>query len=641
MIFKTIKLIPKHRYFFSLSFGMLLFWSLVTSASAISSERGHQSAQHYTPQFKAYVDSTAQKTIHEITQLTNDAFKIVPKAGYVGGYDRSIHWLKFTLKPFDNHQKPLLMRISPSYLDYVTLYIPDNQDGFKVFESGELSEARATQSDRAFLFEIPDITQPTTAYLRVETINTHTVVADIYTETTYRKSLWIDYTLSGMYIGLLLTLIVINFGYGKWRNNMSFRFYLLLLITSLLVFVVSHGWLVLVTPDYWKTWINYLPQIMTLLYLLALTIFYHLLFEFKRPTTPIYFWISEGFLFAITFDFLSLAFDFYTEFMPLLMFLTMLYLLCITGFTFKMSIQKHLEGRLLFLAVVFGFSGVLGTSLSLSGYVSGGTLLMYSYTAGALGSIIFFQSIMNRRIRQIEKDHVKIMLEKDHAEAIAKKERDDKEQKAQFLSMLSHELKTPLSVISMGMTQKNLSDTSQNHITQAISDMSMVIDRCAVLEKLDNQIPTRITTVDLASLLDHLVRHNTSASRIKLNCPQTIAEVETDDDWLRVILSNLFDNALKYSPKDSFILVTLQQQENAWCISIENTITETLPDKELIFQKYFRCPSAQKQTGSGLGLYIVKRLVVQLGATIDYTAAEDVTNQNNKVIFRLCLSLKD
>jgi len=299
-------------------------------------------------------------------------------------------------------------------------------------------------------------------------------------------------------------------------------------------------------------------------------------------------------------------------------------LLLIVIFTLSIASQ--------FDVVYFAANTPMNSILMLSSFL--GTL-MFMIIGMAL--VIASQDSMSRHICQIEKDHVKVALEKSHAQAIANKERADKEQKAQFLSMLSHELKTPLSVIRMGIEQQNISDNLRKHIIQATNDMGMVINRCAVLENVDGDIPLNIQTVNLIALINHARNQSQSPDRILFDFTQTLRDVSilTDEDWLKVILSNLLDNALKYSPKDSVVHVKLSKQDTHWCIDIVNSTDEPNPDADQIFNKYYRSPSARMQTGSGLGLYIVQRLSHQLNAEISYSPSK------NKVTFQLCLTTEN
>ncbi|WP_044408824.1 sensor histidine kinase [Thiomicrospira microaerophila] len=310
---------------------------------------------------------------------------------------------------------------------------------------------------------------------------------------------------------------------------------------------------------------------------------------------------------------------------------------------FKLNI-KYIMTLLLLLVI---FTLALSSQFTISYFIAdtpmSAILMLSSFLATltfivmGMALVMIAQDSMSQHICQIEKDHVKIALEKSHAQAIANKEREDKEQKAQFLSMLSHELKTPLSVIRMGVSQQTMSDSLRNHIIQASNDMGMVIDRCAVLEKVDENVALKIQTVNLVSLINYVTHHSQAPERIRLDFTDAITNlhIQTDEDWLKVILSNLIDNALKYSPKDTFVRIYIRKEKATWCIGVCNQINEPAPDAKHIFDKYYRSPKARMQTGSGLGLYIVKRLALQLQTHIEYIPMKE------KVIFRLCLTIQN
>ncbi|SIQ59002.1 sensor histidine kinase [Marinobacterium stanieri] len=587
----------------------------------------------YTPRFEYYVDSTQTLGIDSVANLPASAFKQAPKAGYVGGYNRSIQWLKFRLPPSSG---PSLLRIKPAYTDYVTLYQPDDGD-FKVTERGELSEVEVGRFDRAIVFELEPVESESTYYLRIETENTSTVVAQVYTQQGYLRAVMLDSMVAGSFIGLLITLIVVNLSYQRWRNDLGFRYYILFVIASLMVFLSVDGWLLLVSPQWLKPLVSYLPQLTTLLYLLSVAVFYQALFGFALAESRYCLWISRIYQLAILLGGGALIVGAYIEYFPWFMQISVIYLLWISMIALKRVWTGSSEGRALLFAVVLGFLGILGTALSLNGIVSGGIWLLYSYTAGTLASILVFQSVMNRRLRCAEKVHLTTLLEKEHAEVLAERERQEKELKAQFISMLSHELKTPLSVISMGVSQQVITGKTRKYLIQAVSDMSRVIDRCAVLEQVDAEVYTRKEAVELVNLIGTQIEQAGGNSRILWQPPQSELWVSSDTDWLRVIVSNLIDNALKYSPAKTAISVRVECHLGEVCVQVENMVEGEPPDPQYIFDKYYRARSAHKQTGAGLGLYIVKRLVAQLGARIDCRIESLPIQMANRVVMCLCL----
>ena len=374
--------------------------------------------------------------------------------------------------------------------------------------------------------------------------------------------------------------------------------------------------------------------------------FYRSLLGFTKQETPLFFWITKLFIIMIMAAISISIFAFSIEIMQWSLLASLLYLLLIVGYSVYLIIMKHHEGGLIFVAAALGLAGVLGTVLSLNGIVSGGVWLRYSYTIGILFSVFIFQVILSRRLRQIARDHTAVMLQKNHAEQIAKREKAEKEQKSQFLSMLAHELKTSLSVIRMGVDQKQPSEKSRAHLLQAINDMSQVIDRCSVLEKVDDQVPMHLELLDVINLINYIVSTCQQSERIDLSMPVKEVLIESDEDWLKVILFNLLDNAMKYSPSDTVVKVSLTMNESTCNICFENLSQEDVPHQSIIFNKYYRGKTAYKQTGSGLGLYIVKRLVDQLHGHIDYKASPVISEHESKippftrVSFELCLPIK-
>jgi len=122
-------------------------------------------------------------------------------------------------------------------------------------------------------------------------------------------------------------------------------------------------------------------------------------------------------------------------------------------------------------------------------------------------------------------------------------------------------------------------------------------------------------------------------SRTFLACHENTI-VHTDQDILRIILSNLLENAVKYSPQESKIYIETSTLKINVVSGVQIQFINDVgvmgaPDPEQVFKKYYRNSSATKISGSGLGLYLVFELMQLIDGLISYQP------QHKKVIFKL------
>ena len=206
-----------------------------------------------------------------------------------------------------------------------------------------------------------------------------------------------------------------------------------------------------------------------------------------------------------------------------------------------------------------------------------------------------------------------------------------------FMSMLSHELKTPLSVMRMALELGSpMSDGSRKHAQQAVHDMNAIVERCLQAGRIEHRrhVPMQ-QACRVHELLAELRTSSPAGSRLHLDVPE-LPVFTTDVALLRIALYNLMDNALKYSPADSVVQISASAQthkgRNGVQISISNPPGAAgMPDARKVFGKYYRSPGAHSKTGSGLGLFLVHSAARELGGWVRYVPGA------NTVVFELWL----
>lgn len=205
-------------------------------------------------------------------------------------------------------------------------------------------------------------------------------------------------------------------------------------------------------------------------------------------------------------------------------------------------------------------------------------------------------------------------------------QRHDEQQR--FLAMISHELRTPMAVISMEMGPHMASDASRGRVQRAIGEMNAIIDSTLQADQLSHQqMQVQPSACELGELLSALCEASASSERLQLHL-QRLPAIETDPQLLRIVLGNLLDNALQYSPAQSPVRIELSTQrlrarEGVAVKVINQTGPAGEPDAQQLFRKYYRAPGARRRTGSGLGLYIADGLTRLLGGALRYRRTDE------------------
>lgn len=199
------------------------------------------------------------------------------------------------------------------------------------------------------------------------------------------------------------------------------------------------------------------------------------------------------------------------------------------------------------------------------------------------------------------------------------------ELKTNFISMMSHDLKTPIARIQ-GMTDVILSGTTSlssqqreaiDTIKQSSNDLLKFINSILNYGKIESQgVELHLQTKDINMLLEDVIKKHEFLAKLKriqiVKELEPLFPVELDPELISQVFSNLVENAIKYSPEDTKIMVTSEEGENGVVVQVSDQ-GPGIPADELsnIFMKFFRSKNAKSSPikGSGLGLYLAKYFI--------------------------------
>ena len=191
----------------------------------------------------------------------------------------------------------------------------------------------------------------------------------------------------------------------------------------------------------------------------------------------------------------------------------------------------------------------------------------------------------------------------------------------QFVADASHELRTPVSVI-LGITELwrqgelrngEERDEAIHRIGVSGNQMGRLVEELLLLARLDEGRPMDRAPVDLARLIQEVVddASTTDSHRtIEFKSPRAVV-VQGDPSGLRRVVANLINNALRYTPPDAAVEVRLSLNGDAVMLEVEDSGPGmTYEEASHAFDRFWRADASRSRSGTGLGLPIVRSVVV-------------------------------
>ena len=207
--------------------------------------------------------------------------------------------------------------------------------------------------------------------------------------------------------------------------------------------------------------------------------------------------------------------------------------------------------------------------------------------------------------------------------------------KTDFISNVSHEIKTPLAILSNYATllqEDNLSDGTREEYTRSLllatKRLSDLITNILKLNKLENQVlEEKKEELHLGDFLGEIVlgfEEWIGEKKIDLECDIDDVVYRADKTYMEIICNNLLSNAVKFTPEGGKIGVSLKDEERGVVLEVSDTGCGMSPEVGAhIFDKFYQGDSSHKEQGNGLGLALVKRVIDIIGGEIAVESEEN------------------
>lgn len=236
------------------------------------------------------------------------------------------------------------------------------------------------------------------------------------------------------------------------------------------------------------------------------------------------------------------------------------------------------------------------------------------------------------RTSQLKKAMIQIEASRDELKKALNKEKELGDLKSRFVSMASHEFRTPLSTILSSAsllakyTETGEQEKRDKHIDRIKSSVNNLIDilnEFLSIGKIeDGRIMTRFTRFNVKDFISNICSEMKSIAKkgqvisFEHSGPEII---ELDETLLKNIILNMVSNAIKFSTDDGKIEVISQVENGRFCITVkDNGIGISEEDQQHLFERFFRGSNATNIQGTGLGLHIVSKYAELMDGIISF-----------------------
>jgi len=245
---------------------------------------------------------------------------------------------------------------------------------------------------------------------------------------------------------------------------------------------------------------------------------------------------------------------------------------------------------------------------------------------------------LKRSNKKLKEEVQKKIQAENKAKKAFKKEKELNLLQTKFLSLASHEFKTPLSGIMTSTTlidkytksgQHSNTESHIKKIKKLVNQLNSVLDDFLFLDKTETKkVNYQFTDFSFFEFFNQVVKNSKTVlkqgQQIEYTPSNENIEVYQDKIILDIIFRNILYNAIKYSPKDSLIKIEVKANAYISVLIEDNGIGIPEEDQKHVFDRFFRARNALHFQGTGIGLNIVKHHIVALGGSIDLQSVENI-----------------
>ncbi|MFN3436777.1 MAG: ATP-binding protein [Acidovorax sp.] len=577
------------------------------------------------------------------------------------GYLQQVVWLRFTVPRTASDGGPAWLLGEPTYLDAVTLYQRDEMSGAWLAQrSGDYVPAHDKAPVRQHLFRL----EPgKLALVRIQTTSAMQFRGEIFSNAqALGAQLAATERTMGLYFGAMTALLLaIWAAAGIFRTQNFYALAVLGTVSALHVFNVR-GYASLWATESWTVWASHAVGIGA--FGLAATLAWQIREQLTRNTP--YRRLDRILLALVTVNLLGVAsvpLGFYASvawvnLVSLVGSDIIAVALCVNALRLR---QRRAQHALLLTAYGAHLVGGIPTTAVMTGLahwnldVTSIWQFQILIFTSLIASAVFVGLVLRYRQSEVSKDKaIERLAQSEHAlegrieqrtqelslaqtwlKRALDSERDLRHEQRQFFHMISHEFRTPLAVVDSAAAEQQsfpspdlATQTDRaKQIRRACRRLTSLVDSCLISERLDSAgFTLHAAPANVAALLEHAAQlvHWSPRHQLHLFSESAPEEWVCDQTLVRIALSNLVDNAVKYASAGEIFIAAHKNDAGMLEISVADEGSGmSLEVMSRIFQQFEQGDRTDQSKGFGLGLWVSRRVARLHGGDITVESQPD------------------
>ena len=547
------------------------------------------------------------------------------------GYTRSAYWMKLHLPAALFQSQQRWLQVGPNFVDHITLYyrVRGSNEPWTRRESGDLAPYDSRDLDyRYAVFKLPEISAGGLGYdlvFRVKSTSALHLQGTLWEPESFTAQAMKNTLFWSFYLSLAAISSVVALLLAIVLGNRMFWAVCAFSLSYLLVACIQGylGWLWGGPGLYIQ---HYLTSILVLYTFGCLLWMCCEVLNFRRYLPRLYL-VMNGVALAIGALLLGIPLDRYGEALHVQVVLSVGSSLVLVAAAFYLRLRKHIRPLEMMMGLgplLYVMTGGLA-SLIMNGIIAYRSWAYELWEYLLMGNMFLVLAVA---IRRVSDEHQQARQARQTAREW-RVERAASFHQRQFIGMVSHEFRTPLAIISGTLDNLSLITDAQDprhrrfeKIRRATARLTQLTDNCLADARLSSsQLYLDLKRVDLLEVIEEVANVVSLSDQHRLQVSHEGRPLDhcessglrfslmADQGLLSIALSNLLDNAVKYSPGGE-IGIDIRFDDRACVLSICDQGPGIHPDEEdRIFERYRRAGSADGGVrGSGLGLYVAREI---------------------------------